>query len=214
VSSSRDNPTIEPVMDTWRNYSSAATWIWEPRSRPEGDDAPALNTWGADQFLQLLEALRPLARVRKAFFGGPPESRPLPVPERTWDERGSSNAGFERMLINALRTAATPITVVELSFDLDVWVRTQEGRAPVRGWVRGAMRGELMLETQNPYGALMMNHTLFLGRSLHGVSNADLHRLNAPLLTKVLKAIEEHLGPITEVDGLEGVTRTGFKPMD
>lgn len=211
---SRDNPTIEPVMDSWRNYSDAASWIWEPRSRPESDEAPALNVWGAEQLSQLLEAIRPLARVRKAFFGGPPESRPLPVPERTWDERESSNAGFERMLIHSLRTASIPITVVELRFDLDVWVRTKEGRVPVRGWVRGAMRGELMLETQNPYGALMMNHTLFLGGALHGVSNADLHRLNAPLLAEALEAIEARLGPITEVDGLEAVMRTGFKPMD
>ncbi|ADO70534.1 uncharacterized protein STAUR_2736 [Stigmatella aurantiaca DW4/3-1] len=83
------------------------------------------------------------------------------MPERTWDEHESSNAGFERMLIHSLRTAPIPITVVELSFDLDVWVRTTEGRPLVRGWVRSAMRGERMLETQSPCGALMMNHTLF-----------------------------------------------------
>jgi hypothetical protein len=210
---SRDNPPITPVMDSWRNYSSAASWLWTPRSRPEGDDAPTLNAWGAEQLSQFLEALRPFARIRTAFFGGPPESRPLPVPEHTWDERESSHAGFERMLIHALRTASIPITVVELSFDLDVWVRTQEGSPPARGWVRGLMRGELMLEMENPYGAVMMNHTLFLGGSFHGRSNADLHRLNAPMLATALKTIEARLGPITEVEGLDEVTRTGFKPM-
>jgi hypothetical protein len=102
---------------------------------------------------------------------------------------------------------------VELSFDLDVWVRTTEGRTPVRGWVRNVMSGEFMLETASPYGALMMDHTLFLGGSLHGVSNTDLHRLNAPLLANALEAIEARLGPITEVSGIGGVTRTGFKSM-
>lgn len=210
----RNNPSIAPVMDSWGNHSSSASWIWVPRSRPDSEAAAALNAWGTEQLSRLLEAVRPLARVRTAFFGGPPEVPPLPEPERTWNERESSHTGFEQLLIRSLRTAPTPVTVVELSFDIDVWVRTEENRPPVRGWVRSAMDGELMLEAESPYGALTINHTLFLGHSLHGVPNTELHRLNAPLITQVITSITEQLGPITEMEGLQGVTLTGIPLLD
>jgi hypothetical protein len=210
MSSLREAPPIEPLQDTWGRFKHAASWMWSPRSRPASDEAPALNVWGAGQLAELLEALRPIARVRKASFNGPPDSPPLAAPECHWDWRQAPPAGFERSLIEAVRTAPSPITTVELMFDLYVWVRTATASAPVRGWLAGAAQGDLQFETSSPYGALMMNHTLFRDGATHGDSNAELHRLNSPLLRQALAAIEERLGPITEVEGLPDVTRTGF----
>jgi hypothetical protein len=205
----RDDDCIEPLLDTWRHLDHAASWIWSPRSRPTSDEAPVLNAWGADQVADLLDALRPIARMRRARFNGPPDAPPAP-PERTWIGKDTPQASFERALIDAMRAAPGPITTVELVFDLYVWVRTAAARTPMRGWVRNAAYGDLQFEKDDPYGALMMQHTLFRDGATHGNSNTELHRLNRPLLKDALEAIETRLGPIVHVEGLPDVTRTGF----
>lgn len=213
MDSLRDNDTVEPLLDTWRYFKYAASWMWSPRSRPASNEARVLNAWGADQLTSLLEALRPIARVRTALLNGPPDSPPLSNPEFTWDKRQTPHAGFERRLAEALRKAPIPITSLELTLDLYVWVRTAAAHTPTRGWVRGLADADLQFEVESPYGALMMNHTLFRDGATHGDSNAELYRLNSPLLKQALAAIETRLGPIEHIQGLPGVTRTGFSPV-
>ncbi|WP_375771384.1 hypothetical protein NR798_10925 [Archangium gephyra] len=213
MSSWRDEDTLEPLLDTWRRFKYAASWTWHPRSRPASDEARELNVWGAGQLADLLEVLRPIARVRTAHFNGPPGAPPPPVLESDWNEQETSHTGFERRLVELVRTTHGPLTGVELTFDLYVWVRTATARAPVRGWVRGAAEGVLLFETHEPYGVLSMDHTLFRDGATHGDSNAELHRLNNPLLKEALAEIEVRLGPIEHVEGLPGVTRTGFDSL-
>ncbi|HEX8705972.1 MAG TPA: hypothetical protein VF815_44460 [Myxococcaceae bacterium] len=213
MSSLRDEPPIEPLLDTWGRFNDAARWRWSLRTRPASDEAPVLNAWGAGQVAEFLEALRPIARVRQAFFNGPPDSPPLAVPEHTWNERQESHARFESALLEAVRTSPTPITSAELRFDLYVWVRTPTSGAPVRGWVAGTAESDLQFETRNPYGSLTMDHTLFRDGATYWDANTTLHRLNSPLLRQALAAIEARLGPIQEVEGLPDVTRTGFESI-
>jgi hypothetical protein len=213
MSSHRDAAPLEPLLDTWRRCKYAASWTWAPRSRPPSDEARALNAWGASQLVDLLEVLRPIARVRTALFNGPPDSPPLTTPKCTWNEQETPHTGFERKLVEAVRTASGAITLVELTFDLYVWVHTATERSPVRGWVRNAAEVDLQFEAHDPSGVLSMEHTLFRDGATHGDSNAELHRLNSPLLKDALAAIEARLGPIVHVEGLPGVTRAGFESL-
>lgn len=202
-----DPACIEPVLDTWGNWGGAATWTWSLRDRP-GEDH---NRWAAGRVEALLAALRPIARVREVLFDGPADATPLAEPERTWPD-GVAHQEFERAVIDAVHAAPVPVATVDLTLDLHVWVRTARDAAPVRGWVRSISSASLVFD-EAPYGAWMMHHTLFIDGQLHGDSNAELHRLNQPLLRDTLAAIEATLGPIIEVTGLPGVTRTGFASL-
>ncbi len=206
----RDQPCIEAVMDTWRNWSGAGTWTWAPRTRPTGDAAADLDRWGAAQVAALLEALRPFARVREALLDGPPEAPLVASGEFRWSGE-APHAEFERAVIDAVRTASGPVTTIDLAFDLHVWVRTAASPTmPVRGWVRGLGTASLVVRRADPYGALSVHHTLFVDGILNGDSNAELHRLDQPLLRDALDSLEARLGPIVEVAGVPGVGRTGF----
>ena len=135
------------------------------------------------------------------------------MPKFTWNEQNASHAEFELSLVEFIRTASNAVTSIEMTFDLYVWVHTATVNSPVRGWVRKTAEVGLQLEIRNPYGALSMDHTLFRDGATHGESNAELHRLNNPLLKEALAAIEARLGPIVEIEGLPDVTRTGFKTL-
>lgn len=199
----RDEPCVVPVMDTWRNWDRAGSWLWSPRI-----------PWNVDQLAAVLEVLHPIARTREALLGGPPDAPPLAMPERVWHD-GVAHAVFERSLVEAARTAAVPITTIDLVLDLRVWVRTATTRTmPVLGWVRSAAEVSLYFAGRNPYGALVIHHTLFIDGKLAGDPNIELHRLNQPLLRDVLAAIESRFGPIIEVEGLPGVSPTGFTSSD
>jgi len=214
MNSRQDEPDITPVLDTWGNSSHAASWMWSPRSRPASHEVVALNAWGADELTLTLETLQPFARVRSAYFDGGP-GVPLVNPSRDWNSLMTSQAGFVRGLVNTLRNSRQVITSVSLTLDLDVWVRVAAGGAPVRGWVSGMADANLFFD-DDPYGAISMGHTLFVDGAWFGQSgdsNTELHRLNAPLLKDALARIEARLGPIVEVDGLDGITRTGFASL-
>jgi hypothetical protein len=199
----QDEPCVAPILDTWRNWDRAGSWLWSPRV-----------PWSVDELALVLDVLRPIARVREALFGGPPDAPPLATPEHEWPE-GVRHDVFERSLVEAARAAAVPITTIDIVLDLRVWVRTAPSPAtPVLGWVRSAAEMSLYLDDQSPYGALMIHHTLFVDGNLSGEPNTELHRLNQPLLCDALAAIESRLGPITEVEGLPGVSRTGFASLD
>lgn len=210
MSSGRDEDTVEPLLDTWRHFKYAASWMWSCHSKPVSDGACVLNPWGASQLAGLLEALRHLARLRTALFNGPPGAPLIAAPEYAWKDQAEKHSGFERRVLDALRTSPGTVTSVEMTFDLHVWVRTAMDQAPVRGWVRDAAEGDFQFELNHSHGAFSMDHTLFRDGATHGDSNAVLHRLNSPLLKDALAAIEERLGPIEHVEGLEGVTRSGF----
>lgn len=198
-----DEPRIMPIMDTWRNWDRAGTWVWTPR-----------GAWSADRLGAVLDVLRPLARVSAAMLGGPPDAPPLATPELAWSD-SVAHAAFERALVETVRTATVPITTIDIALDLRVWVRTATSRTTlVRGWVHRAAEAALYFGPTSPQGALSIHHTLFMAGNLAGDPNTDLHRLNQPLLRDALAAIELRLGPITEVEGLPGVIRTGFASLD
>ncbi|MET0403001.1 MAG: hypothetical protein ABW123_11390 [Cystobacter sp.] len=72
---------------------------------------------------------------------------------------------------------------------------------------------DLQFETHNPTGVLSMAHTLFRDGNINGSPNTELHHLNNPLLKNLLTTIEARLGPIEYVEGMPGVTRTGFETL-
>lgn len=203
AASPHDEPCTAPIMDTWRNWDGAGSWTWSPR-----------GPWGVDQLAAVLDALHPIARVRAAVFGGPPDVPPLAMPERTWPE-GVTHDAFERSLVEAALNEAVPITTIDLVLDLRVWVRTAtSGTTPVLAWVNRAAEVALYFGPTSPHGTLDIHHTLFIDGNLAGDPNTELHRLNQPLLRDALAAIESRFGPITEVAGLPGVSRTGFTSID
>lgn len=211
MNSDRDADTLEPLMNTWRWFKDGATWYWVPRSRPASDAVQDLNPWSAAQLAEVLSAFRAIARVRMAVFNTPPESPPLSTSEWRWIPQETPHAAFENKLVTAVKTEPHPLTSATLTLDLDVWVRVASRKTPVRGWVPDAARVHLLFERNSPYGALSMDHTLFMDGATYDDSNAELHRLNQPLLQETLAAIEARVGFISEVEGrLPGVCRTGF----
>ena len=83
----------------------------------------------------------------------------------------------------------------------------------MRGWLR--LPTELELRSPGAdgtsYAHLTFDHTLFRIESADGIDNGELHALNAPVLESALRRWEQRLGPITEVDGLIGISRYGFR---
>lgn len=205
-----DAPCITPCLDSWSHRDHAAKWMWTPRSRPSTDRADVLNAWTAGQIEALLAALGPLARLRSVIFTS---AAPLPrsLVQHDLGAAGSlDQSSLVRQVMTALGMAPAPVTSVELTLDLYVWVHTQPELPPVQGWIHGLARVDLQSETDSPYGALMMNHTLFRDGTTLVRSNAGLHRLNQPLLAAALAQIESRLGPIESVEGLPDVDRGGF----
>jgi hypothetical protein len=194
-----DEMCVQPIIDTWQIWDDAGSWTWSPR-------AP----WSAAQLPDVLEALRPFARVREALIGGPPDAPPIATPERVWTA-GLAHDAFERSLIDAALNEPVPITTIDLVVDLLVWVRTATSpTVPVLGWLsRGAVVA-LYFGRSSPNGTLHIHHTLFIDGDLAGDSNAELHQLNQPRLRDALSAIESRFGPITEFAGLLGINRSGF----
>lgn len=214
MTSLRDADTLQPLLETWRRFKYAASWLWTPRSRPVGETPQALNAWGVAQLNEVFHTLSPLMRVRTALFLGRPDAPPPPVSKFTWAGHEEPHAKFEQKLIDFMKECPIALGSVEMTFDLHVWVHLELRQAPVRGWVDEAANVDLDFEPRSPYGALSMNHTLFRDGATHGDSNAELHRLNNPLLKKTLEMIESRLGTIDEVEGLPDVTRTGFESQD
>lgn len=213
MTAQRDAPCVEPVRDTWGTWSSAASWLWTPRTRPAGSDDAALNAWGADQLVALCEALRPIARLRELSCNTLPDVT-VAVPPCAWAP-GQAHDAFERDAIAAVRHREVPLSTLDAALDLHAWVRTAASpAAPVRGWVCPGMWASIHIELDDPYGALNLHHTLFFGGALHGAPNTELYQRNSPLLRDAIAAIEAALGPITETSGLPGVTRDGIAPVD
>lgn len=199
ASSIRDEPCVTPIMDTWRNWDGAGSWTWSPR-----------GPWGVEQLAAVIDALRPIARVHKAIFGGPLDASPIAMPEHTWRE-AVRHDDFERSLIETAVNEVAPITTIDLVLDLRVWVRTATSRVtPVLGWVCRAADVAIYFGPGAPHGTLEIHHTLFIDGNLAGDPNAELHRRNQPLLRDALAAIESRLGPIAEVAGLPGISSSGF----
>lgn len=209
----QDAPCITPCLDSWSHRDHAATWMWTPRSRPSSDQADVLNAWTVGQIEALLRAFGPWARLRSAWLTSPAKL-PQASAQYVWGTTASSDqAGFVREVLTALATSAAPVTSVELTLDLFVWVRTQPNLPPEQGWILGLARVDLQSETESPYGALMMNHTLFRDGQTLVRSNAELHRLNQPLLAAALTEIESSLGLIDSVEGLPDVYGGGFRSL-
>lgn len=210
----RDADTIEPLMNTWRWFKDGATWYWVPRSRPDSAEARDLNPWSATQLTEVLAAFHHIARVRTASFNTPPGSPSPATDEWRWNPGKTSHAEFERKLVTAVRTEPHPLSSATLVLDLNVWVRTASRKSPLRGWVPNAAHIQMLFEKDSPYGALSLEHTLFMDGATYDDSNAELHRLNQPLLQETLAAIEARVGSISEVEGrLPGITRTGFQSI-
>jgi len=214
MTSHRDTDTIKPLMDTWRWFKGAATWYWIPRSRPPSDKAPELNPWSATQLTEVLAVFHRIARVRTILFNTPPQSPRLSTPEVRWNKETMSHAEFEQKLITIVRTEPHPLISADLTLDLYVWVRTEPRNPPVRSWILNAASINLLFEENSPYGALSIEHTLFLDGATYDDSNSELHRLNQPLLQETLVDVEARLGPISEVEGrLPGIIRMGFESL-
>jgi hypothetical protein len=207
---SREAPCIEPIPDGARWCVAAATWRWSLRARPSGDAATAINPWGASQLAALLAALTPLARVRELRFATPAKLDLLAAASYLWTP-GEPHAAFERSAIELVRTAVLPIAAIHVVLDVCVWLRTPPGAdAPVRGWIGAALRGALRPEADAADAELHLDHTLFFDPAPHGVTDAELARLNQPLLRDALAALDAGPGPIDAASGSFGVLRAGI----
>jgi hypothetical protein len=133
-----DESCIVPIVDTWRNWDRAGTWVWTLR-----------NAWSADQLGAVLDVLRPFARVSAAILGSSPDAPPLTTPEFAWDS--IAHAAFEQVLVGAVRAATVPVTTIDLALDLRVWIRTATSRTmPVRGWVHHAAEARCTSTRRTP----------------------------------------------------------------
>ncbi|WP_428264448.1 hypothetical protein [Haliangium sp.] len=175
--------------------------MWEPPGQTE-----PLNASSAQRLEAVLTALALIARPRSALFSGPPGGESLPMLK--W--QSGSNAAFQREVLATLADAPFPITSAEIELDLFAWVHVEDQSAPIQGWLERAADLDMSFETEAPYSALAMGHTLYRDGNTNGPSNHELHLLNAPMLKAALAAVEAVEGPITEVEGFTDVTREGF----
>ncbi len=209
-----DDPCVPARLDTWRNCSAAGRWTWSIDRQPASDAVADVNAWATAELKGLFDAIRPFARVREMLLDEgtdvPPEALDVTSRELRW-QPGVPHDAFERHLLERTRTMSVPIANIALAFDLLVWVRTDASpTVPVLGWVHRIGGGTLALRPLPAGASLEMHSTLFFSGNWYGDSNLELSRLNQPLLRDALAAIEAKGGPITEVDGLPSVSRTGF----
>jgi hypothetical protein len=181
---SRDAPCLDPIYACWRAWPHAASWTWEPRSRPPGDAAAERNPWGAAQLAGLLEAFGPIARIRELRFSTPPDVAILAVGHYGWTP-DEPRASYERAALELVRTAVLPIAVIEVVLDLCVWVR--RAGVPARAWIGPALWGSLQLDAHAPYGGLTVHHRALLDDDA-----------NAGLLERAFAAVTAGLGPIRD----------------
>ena len=207
-----DEPPIEPLMRTWKNASYAGSWTWTPATRPASDTPKDLNPWARSQLQAIFEAFDGFARLRSLLVQGPADGPQPAVSKYSWNGETPHSRWLQSVLAGVASSSA-PITAIEAELDLHVWVETRDSDpGPRLAWVASLADLDLAAEAQNPYGCLWVHHTLFRDGNQTGESNAELHRLNQPLLREGLRRIAERVGPITDIEGVD-VCVEGFHSL-
>ena len=150
MTSNRDATNTQPLLKTWCWLKYAASWLWQPRSRPADESTQALSDWSATQLGDVFNTLRPLMRVRTALFHGHPDGPLLAAPKFTWDDQEEAHGIFEQRLIRFAKECPNPLGLVEMTFDLYVWVHVELKQTPIRGWVSEAANVDLDFKPHNP----------------------------------------------------------------
>jgi hypothetical protein len=204
-------PPVEPLVDTWDGADDAGSWSIVPA----GDEAAPANAWADAALAATARAFDGFARPWSIVFSTVDRDDVAPV--ALVPEGGERPDTFVERARAAIRAYAAPVHSVELQLEMLVRVRTPASPLrPVRVWTRLPADIELRAPGpgRRPYASLSVSHTLFRPESSFGGDNRELAALNAPLLASSLRRWEERLGPITDVDGLTGVSRYGFEPED
>ena len=130
MSAPYDDACLTPLLDTWRPFDGAASWLFTPRIKPASPAAVDLTPWAAAQLAALLGGLREITRVREARLDRPPDGSPHSHPHLRWNPNMASSQDFERQLLEAVRGAPGPVTSIEVVFDLHAYVRTALAHEP------------------------------------------------------------------------------------
>jgi len=192
---------VEPIEDTWTSKKYAGCWS----VKPAGFEAPsseAANRWFAAQLRGSFDGLSHLARPWRV------ELRTSSGADTTIERREGEASILDRVEAEIARLTE-PLHSIDCALDVSAYVRIAPGAAPIRAWIRRA--SELTIwGGPNASASLTLDHTLFCPRSPDGDDNAEFYALNAPILESALRAWERRIGPIREVEGLEGIGRYGF----
>jgi hypothetical protein len=203
-----DAPPREFIADTWCWKADAATWIANLAS--PGGDAMTANGWLADLVAGVLGDFTPLVRVHSARLLG---DGPVHL---AWHE-GERYATFRGRLLDAIRAYPTPLSEVELSLDLRVWVHTADSPArPVFAWVRYPKIALLFqIDTHDSLAtvAFDLTNTLFCAFTYPDKEPNPLYSLNEPLLEDALHHLRARSDDeLTRTGELKGKHEFGFSP--
>ncbi len=208
VTPPRDLPCVDPHQGSWRYGSATVAWHWD---LPPGSPERPQRAWAEDRVREVLEALRPLGRVRHAELDPGPQGPPLKVPTATWDDHGH-HQDFEEHVVARVRGAVHPVLNLAVSLDLWAQVRLVPGGPLVRAGIPRAAELDFHLDPDDPHLSLGLNVTLYRDGAPFGDDNRPLHQANAAVLQAGLDGLTGRLGPPVELEGGDDVVASGFLP--
>ena len=187
------------VQDTWGPLRAEASWAF---------DAMDIAGWPERPIHHLYRALGDDARVRAVEI----ESGDF-GPGDVLELAPASGVVSEEDAIAHVRAFGGEIGTLAFKLLLRAYVRRTPSAAPEPAWVdegtevtllpgNGAMRAE---------ARLILEHSLFRPTSPTGLANAELYRLNAPILQRLLERFAAEFGRLVEYEG-PGAGPTGFEP--
>lgn len=209
---------IEPIQDTWEIRGDIAAWYINLKLEFASLSTKEINSWYAETFAKILEALTSFARVWQVSFKSNTKSKTTETSLK-WAS-GVEYRNYIEGIIETIQRFPDAIEQLEINFDLSVFVRTKDSpNKPIRAWVRSLANltiraGKEYEKYADPVIYIDMDHTLFCPSSMYEEDNGELYSLNQPLLEKALRCWEERIGTINEFDGLEGIYEYGFLPKD
>ena len=213
----RNLSIAKPLYDTWGNKKSAGYWGLDGNIEWRDFSAQEINVWFAESLMKTFEAFSSLARINSILLRNGEEPRG----DIGYTSELKSHNSYEKYIqsiIQAIKTYPIYIEEIEIEVDMFVFVRTNTSPEKlVLSWVNnlGDMSINIDQEDKGAYLWLSMEHTLFYPYSYIGnQDNCELFELNQPLLEEALKNWEKKFNSSIDVEGLPGIYKYGFLPMD
>lgn len=210
VANSKDLLT-NVIYDTWDIRDDVAIWYISSPANLKQMSNEEINNWYVDTTKKILNSSSNFARAWKFYFRADPEQSDVSI-EIEWESE-TLYEQYCNKVINLVENFPYAISRLLIEVDLCVFVKTSDSSEIVKGWIRNLGKFEIS-QTQlssEPYVYLDIRATLFC--CMYD-NHKKLYLLNKPLLENTLHNLEQAIGKIDEVEGIEGIYEYGFFTKD